>query len=93
MSRIPVENEIAAKNLRLKAIKSRRAFFEKEDRQLGEPLTETLHLDLPVRFTQWQYLGELVLSPNRISCVTCVDWTDWLLVNSPNELRGRKELD
>jgi cytochrome c oxidase subunit 3 len=47
VSRIPVENEIAAKNLRLKAIKSRRAFFEKEDHQLGEPLTETLHLDLP----------------------------------------------
>ncbi len=45
VSRIPIENEIAAMKLRIKAIDGRRAFFE--NHPLGEPLTESLHLDLP----------------------------------------------
>ena len=45
VSRIPIENEVAAIKLRIKSIDGRRAFFEAHP--LGEPLTETLHLDLP----------------------------------------------
>lgn len=45
VSRIPIENDVAAIKLRIKSIDGRRAFFE--EHPLGEPLTETLHLDLP----------------------------------------------